>query len=148
MKIIKEMFNLIANILSKPFYFLASLSSLIGFFIVFINDKNKVLISFIFFNVLLLALIGTLIYTILKLLTSSSKDFESRSTFIKYETSDGNNIVYEVYKLIQCKRPILSEYDYNFKWSGTHLPTITSNLQSVLDIVDENNPSNYDKAIG
>ncbi|WP_370425287.1 hypothetical protein [Tenacibaculum dicentrarchi] len=48
---------------------------------------------------------------------------------------------------MQCKRPILSDYDYNFKWSGTHLPVITSNLQEVTNVVDDNNPSHYDKAV-
>ena len=93
MKIFKEIFYLIANILSKPFYFLASLGSLVGFFIVFINDTNKILLSFVFFNFLLLALISTLIYTVLKLLNNASKDFESRSTFIKYETSEDRKSV-------------------------------------------------------
>jgi hypothetical protein len=119
----------------------------VGFLIVFINDTNKVLYSFIFFNILLLVLVGTLVYTILKLINNSTDEFESKSTFIKYETVDGNKITYEVYKLIQCKRPISSDYTYNFKWSGTHLPTIYSNLQDVTDIYDDKNPSNYDRAI-
>ena len=106
MKTFKEMLLLISNLLSKPFYLLANLASLIGFLIIFISDKNKILISFIFFNILLLVLIGTLIYTILKLLSNSTTDFESKSTFIKYETLDGNKISYDVFKLIQCKRPI------------------------------------------
>lgn len=147
MKIFKQMFGLIVNILSKPFYFLASLASLIGFFIVFYNDSTKVIIALSFFCFLLLSLIGTLIYTMLKLLDKSHTDFESKSTFIKYETLDGNNITYEAYKLMQCKRPILSEYHYNFKWSGTHMPNITSNLQTVINVLDDKNPSNYDKAI-
>jgi hypothetical protein len=147
MKTFKEMLVLISNLLSKPFYFLATLASLIGFIIIFIEDKNKVLISFVFFNFLLLVLIGTLVYTILKLLSNSTADFESKSTFIKYETLDGNKISYDVYKLIQCKRPLLSQYEYNFKWSGTHLPVITSELQKVENILDSKDPSNYDKAI-
>jgi hypothetical protein len=115
--------------------------------VLFIEDKNKVLISFLFFIFLLLVLIGTLIYTILKFLSNSTSDFESKSTFIKYETLDGNKISYEVYKLIQCKRPMLSKYDYSFKWSGTHLPNITSELQKVENVLDSRDPSNYDKAI-
>lgn len=147
MKTFKEMSLLIINLLSKPFYFLTSLASLVAFFVLFGSDKDKVLWSFIFFNFLLLVLVGTLIYTVLKLLRSSTSDFESKSTFIKYETLDGNAITYDVYKLIQCKRPILSEYEYNFKWSGTHLPIISSGLQCVKNVLDSKNPSNYDKAI-
>jgi hypothetical protein len=147
MKTLKQMLELMVNLLSKPFYFLASLASLIGFIIIFIGDKDKVLWSFVFFNLLLLILIGTLVYTILKLLSNSASDFESKSTFIKYETLDGNKILYEAYKLVQCKRPILSEYELNFKWSGTHLPIITSELQEVENVLIDKDPSNCDKAI-
>jgi len=147
MKTFKEMLILISNLLSKPFYFLATLSSLIGFLIIFTSDKDKILISFLFFNFLLLVLISTLIYTLLKLLSKSTSDFESKSTFIKYETLDGNKISYEVFKLIQCKRPILSEYEYSFKWSGTHLPKVSSELQKVEHVLDSKNSSVYDKAI-
>jgi len=147
MEILKQMLKLVFNLLSKPFYFLASLASLVGFSIIFIGDKDKVLWSFIFFNFLLLILIGTLVYTILKLLNNSTSDFESKSTFIKYETLDGNKIFYDVYKLIQCKRPILSEYEFNFKWTGTCLPIVTSELQKVENVLNDKDPSNYDKAI-
>lgn len=147
MKTLKDAFKFIVNLSSKTFYFLAALASLTGFFIIFMNDKDKIMWSFIFFNFLLLVFIGSTIYTILRLLNKSTLDFESKSTFIKYETLDGNRILYDVYKLIQCKRPILSEYDYNFKWSGTYKPNITSDLQAVIDVMDFNNPSNYDKAI-
>ena len=83
----------------------------------------------------------------LLLLSQSNTDFESKSTFIKYETLDGNKISYDVFKLIQCKRPLLSQYEYNFKWSGTHLPKITSELQKVENILDRKDSSIYDKAI-
>lgn len=106
METLKDMFKLIVNLLSKTFYFLAALASLVGFFVVFINDKDKIFWSFVFFNFLLLVLIGSSIYTILRLLNKSTSDFESKSTFVKYETLDGHNISYEVYKLIQFKRPI------------------------------------------
>lgn len=147
MTIIKQMWYLMVNLLSKTVYFFAALGSLIAFFLIFMDDKDKVLLSFIFFNFLLLILIATLVFTILKLLNSSTSEFESKSTFIKYETLDGTNISYDVYKLIQCKRPILTQYDYNFKWSGTHLPKISSELQKVEHILNSKDPSSYDKAV-
>ena len=147
MKVIKQIITSIANVLSKPFYFLAALASLVGFFIIFASDKDKVLWSFVFFNLLLLILIGSLIYSIFKLLNNSTTDFESNSAFIRYETLDGNKITHEVYKHIQCKRPILSKYEYKFKWSGTHFPIVTSDLQIVENVLDKKNPSTYDKAV-
>ena len=84
METLKQMLKLVVNLLSKPFYFLASLASLVGFIVIFIGDKDKVLWSFVFFNLLLLILIGSLVYTILKLLSNSVSDFESKSTFIKF----------------------------------------------------------------
>lgn len=52
-----------------------------------------------------------------------------------------------MFKLIQAKRPLLTEYDWGFKWSGSHLPIITSDYQNVKDVLDEKDPGKYDKAV-
>jgi hypothetical protein len=147
MKVIVQALTTLNSILGKWFYFLASASSFIGIYILFIKDGEAVTIALYFFCAMLLIFTGTLVYVLLKMLEVRNKDYESRSSFIKYETRDGNNIVYENYKLIQCKKTILTEFEYGFKWTGTHLPIIKSDLQNVINVVDVNDPSNYDKAI-
>jgi hypothetical protein len=63
------------------------------------------------------------------------------SNYTKYETNDGQNIIFESFRVIQAKCPILNGIDYHFKWSGSKMPKITSNLQEVEKIVDS--PEDY-----
>lgn len=147
MKQIKDAFSAIVNILSKQFYFFASLASIIGFIFLFIKNEQAVWIALVFFCVVISAFCIALILTLLKLVSLKNNDFDSKSTFVKYETTDGNIINFEVYKLIQSKKTILTEHNYNFKWSGSILPKIQSDLQEVINVVDEQDPSKYDHAI-
>lgn len=137
----------ISSLFSGKFAFFASLSSILGLVILFLADKWAVFIALAFFCLMLLTFTSYLIYALYKILDIKQTDHENRSTFIKYETLDGNTITYETYKLIQVKKPILTEMDYNFKWTGTHLPRVTSDLQEVVNIVDEQDPTKYDRAI-
>ena len=135
------------NIFSKQFYFFANLASIIALITIFTKEKWSVLISLIFFCLMLLIFTCYLLYSIYKILEVRNIDHENKSTFIKYQTDDGNKIIYETYKLIQCKKPLLTEFEYNFKWTGTHMPIISSDLQKVFNVVDEKDRTKYDKAI-
>jgi hypothetical protein len=147
MNTIKTILSTIVNIFSKQFYFLASLASFVGLFIVFIKETWAVYVALSFFCSIIVIFVSYLIYAIFKMLEIRGTDHENRSTFIKYETADGNIITYETYKLIQVKKPLLTEMDYSFKWTGTHLPIVTSDLQEVVNIVDEQDPNKYDRAL-
>ena len=144
---VKDIFKFIVSSFSGSFYFFASLASLTGVAIVFIQDKNAVIIALAFFCIMLFVLIMGLLVALFKIANINNKDYESLSTFVKYETNDAKIITYEVYKLIQSTKPIMDSFPYNFKWTGTHLPQIDSDLQNVTDIIDEHDPSIYDRAI-
>lgn len=147
MSVIKDAYTAVVNIFSKQFYFFASLASVIGLILMFINDKHSVVIALAFFCLMLSIFTISLLYTLFKITGLNSNDFESKSTFVKYETLDSKNITFEIYKLIQSKKPILSDYSFNFKWSGSIIPTITSDLQEVINVMDLQDPTQYDKAI-
>jgi hypothetical protein len=147
MSILNDVYTAFVNVFSKKFYFLASLASIIGLIVIFINDKKSVVIALVFFCLMLLAFTISLIFIIFKATSLGTNEFESKSTFVKYETSDGKSINFEIYKLIQSKKPILSEYSFNFKWSGTIIPKITSDLQDVINVMDLQDSTQYDKAI-
>ncbi|WP_439553580.1 hypothetical protein [Flavobacterium macrobrachii] len=147
MSVIKDAYTAIVNIFSKQFYFFASLASIIGLILIFINDKHSVVIALAFFSLMLLIFTVSLLYTLFKITGLNSNDFESKSTFVKYESADGKSIIFEIYKLIQSKKPILSDYSFNFKWSGSIMPKITSDLQEVTNVMDLQDPTQYDKAI-
>jgi len=56
------------------------------------------------------------------------------SNFIKYSTLDGINIQFETFRHIQCKRLVLYEFIYSFKWTGNIRPEIKSSLQNVVSV--------------
>jgi len=137
----------IANMFSKKFYFFAALASVIGVLIFFVRDETAVRISLYYFLFLLTVFTSYLIYSIYKIFENIPYDFHNISTFVKYSTDDGNIINFETYKIIQVKKPIFTEFEYNFKWTGSIMPKITSNIQKVKNIVDVNDATKYDKAI-
>ncbi len=147
MSTFKDGYNAIVNIFSKQFYFLASLASLIGLFLFFVTTKWAVIVALGFFCIVLLSFTIALIHTLLRLINLGNNEFESKSTFVKYETLDGKNIVFETYKLIQAKKTMLTEFSFSFKWSGSIMPTVNSDIQNVINIVDDQDPSKYDKAL-
>lgn len=147
MKNSQDFVKSITSIFSGKFAFFASLASIVGLVIVFVSNSLAVWIALIFFCSMLLIFTIYLVLALYKILDVKQAEHENRSTFIKYETSDGNLITYETYKLIQVKKPVLTEMDYHFKWSGTHLPKISSDLQQVVSIVDEQDPTKYDRAV-
>jgi hypothetical protein len=56
------------------------------------------------------------------------------SAFVRYVTSDGYNITYEIFRHIQIKRPYLSNFDHPFNWTGSHEPKCESDLQYICKI--------------
>ena len=147
MKALKDAYFALSNIFSKQFYFLASLASIITLIILFVKESNAVWIALSFFCVLIFAFTCTLIYTLFRLINLKEVEFESKSTFVKYETTDAHTIIFEVYKLIQSKKAIITEHLFNFKWTGSAMPVITSELQSVSNTFSKEDSSVYDNAV-
>lgn len=147
MSVRKDAYVALANIFSKQFYFLASLASLGGLLVIFLQDKDAIFFALLFFCLMLFIFTTALVYTLFKIIGQNTHPFESKSTFVKYETFDGKQINFEIYKSIQSKKTILTEYSFNFKWSGSVLPQISSDLQQVISVLDINDPTQYDKAI-
>lgn len=148
MSLISSIWKTISNTFSKGFYLSATIISVIAVIPAFINNQYAVIIALSCFCIVLIGFLISALILVHKILEkSSTKEYENKSTFMKYETLDGNKIIFETYKVIQCKRPVLTEIDYGFKWSGTHLPVITSDLQTVENVIDANDANQYDKAI-
>ena len=147
MKILKDILIFVGYFNAKVFLYIASFASIFGVATFFVEKSWAVIFSLAFFCLMLLAFTVSLIYTLFRVLDVRSKDYESKSTFIKFEALTKVNLIYETYKLIQSKKPLLSEIDYKFKWSGTLLPKITSNLQDVINVVDLHDSEKYDNAI-
>jgi hypothetical protein len=147
MKKLNQIFTSFVNIIGKPFYFFASLASLIGLVLSIISDTYSTIIALCTICLMLTVFTAYLIYSLFKIFEFSGEEINVRSTFVKYETSDGKKIRYESFKLIQAKRPILTQHEWGFKWSGSKLPSISSDFQEVTNVLNENDGSKYDKAI-
>ena len=78
---------------------------------------------------------------------AQKKNIVAYRLFIHFECKDGQNSTFEVYRLIQCKRLFLTEISYNFKWSGTKRPTITSNAQKIRKVSHNGDKEKWDDAL-
>ncbi|MDP2805003.1 MAG: hypothetical protein Q8O24_03590 [Gallionellaceae bacterium] len=61
------------------------------------------------------------------------RGYETLSTFVRYSTSDGNNIQYETFRHIQNKVLVRDHMEHQFLWTGSKPPKITSCLQTIGD---------------
>lgn len=133
---------------SKWYTSLTSLCSITGFVALFVKDETACIIALSIFCVCLLGLLYAIYRGINKLiLESSEKEYRSISSFYTFECTDGQNSTFEVYRLIQCKRLFLTEISYNFKWSGTKKPTITSNAQNIRNVSHNGDKEKWDDAL-
>jgi hypothetical protein len=116
---------------------LASLASLISLLVIVLTDKGKTLIALCVVIVLLLAFFTKLYLVLDNYVSTKYPDGHiGISNLVYYSTEDGNRYVYEVFKHIQCKKPVLTEYTYGFKWTGTTPPTrVTSQFQLIDAVV-------------
>lgn len=126
----------------------ASIASIIGLIAAFCSQQYAVIIALITFCVVLLLMLIGVFVAINKFIKSNHNDaYKKVSSFYIYRSDDGIKSTFETYRLIQCKRPILSEIEYKYKWSGTKLPKLTSDKQIVEQLPPNNDPNIWDKAI-
>ena len=126
---------------------IASLCSIVGLILLFINDKTACIIALIVFCIGLIVILYGILKVINKLLhDNSEKEYRGISSFYVYQSNDGRKSTFEVYRLIQCKRFFLTEIPYNFKWSGTKQPVLTSNAQIIENVQHNENKNKWDGA--
>lgn len=58
-------------------------------------------------------------------------DYRRVSSFYVYEEDQKGVSTFEMYRLIQCKRILLTGVPYKYKWTGGSTPKITSNHQKI-----------------
>lgn len=134
------------NNLLKAFNIIAGFASIVSmFYLLFTDEVNGKIALFAFCFFLLFACIS-LIYGINQFIKKENeKDHKKVSVFTTFETIDNTHGVFETYRVIQSKRMILSCIDQNFKWSGSKMPEISSDLQTIKQV--KTIADNYDKAV-
>ena len=128
------------------FLALVNVASIIGLVALFVSNKEQTIVA-------LLAFVGFLIILLLRffwvteqfLRNKSAKGFDKLSTSVKYYTTDGKIIIYELKKFIQCKKILMDTHEHVFYWSGTKVPIITSETMEFEKIGDA--PNGFKNAI-
>ena len=133
--------------ISIPFFALASLASIVSLILFFFAIPWAVIIALSVFCLTLIVFLICLIRVLNKFIEKENADnYKKKSSFMKFETSDGINSIFETYRHIQAKCTILYELEHSFKWTGSKMPDVTSNIQEVTHVID-NKTNTYDKAI-
>ena len=131
----------------KIFNIVAGCASIMGVCYLFFTDKEIGFWALVIFSIFLSGLLIAVWIGVIGMVKRENNDeYKKITSFTSYETNDGVHGVYEVFKVIQSKRIYLQQIEHNFKWSGSKMPVITSELQTIkhLTIFDTNQ---YDKAV-
>lgn len=66
-----------------------------------------------------------------QLKTQHPTGFLPLSSFLRYVTSDGNTIIYELFRHMQIKTPCAGSFIHKFSWTGSTPPEIKSDIQEI-----------------
>lgn len=125
----------------------ASLASIIGLIIAFISDNNAILIALLTFCFVLIILLIAGLFAINKIIIRNyPSEYKKVSSFYIFQCDDGIHSTFETYRLIQCKRPLLTELQYRYRWSGSISPKISSENQ-LIDEQPKKDKEGYNTAI-
>lgn len=147
-EITMKVYNFLKTYIGPAYAGLASLCSIAGLVLLFINSKTACIIALAVFCLGLMAILYAVFKAINKLvLDNSDKEYRSISSFYVYQSNDGRRSTFEVYRLLQCKRLFLTEIPYNFKWTGTRQPVLASNAQTIENVRHNEDKNKWDGAV-
>lgn len=110
---------------------LGTIASVVGVAVVFVADTGKAAVALLCVILFLSAVSLHAIFFLRKFLRAKyPTDYLKLSSFITFEAMDDNHSRYDEYRFIQSKRPILTEVQWRFKWTGSKTPKISSTLQN------------------
>lgn len=142
-----KIYNFLKTYIGPFCTFFASLCSIVGLVLLFINNKTACIIALAVFCIGLITIIYRILKAINKLvLDNSNREYRSISSFYVYQSKDGQKSTFDTYRLIQCKRLFLTEIPYRFKWSGTRNPVLTSNAQTIENVHHYKDKNQWDGA--
>lgn len=121
------------NIIWKWITVASAFASILGVIIIFCASQKAVIISLTFVCIILLALLFLIIRTLNNYIKINHEgDYETIASFAEFRTDNGVTSTYDAYKLIQCKRLILTNIKYPFKWTGANTPAVSSKCQKIV----------------
>lgn len=131
----------------KVFNIITGVCSIVGVIVLIFTKDLSSLIALCCLVCFLIFLLILVLETVRRFIKNSHVEpYEKVSIFMKFETDDSTHSIFEMYRVIQAKRIILTEVEQYFKWSGTKLPKVTSKFQIVKNVINYDT-NTYDKAI-
>ena len=142
-----KIFNFLRTYIASIYAFVASFCSIVSLILMFISNQAATLVALI---VLCLSFI-ILLYGILRginkvVLDNSDEDYRRISSFCIFQSHDGVKSTFESFRMIQSKRLFLTHIPYNFKWTGSIQPKLSSTSQTIEDIVHYDDERKWDEA--
>lgn len=114
------------------FNIIAGICSIASLLLLLFGHKTSAYIALGLFVLFLLSVILLLVYWIYQFVKKEyPEDYTRISAFSTYETTDGVKGIYERYRIIQSKRLVMTSTWFQFKWSGSKIPKLSSNLQTI-----------------
>lgn len=119
----------------------------LGIIFYLLSERDAVIIALFVLCFSLIALLIKVFLTLDRVVKNEHPTgYQKKSSFVKYEAVSQHHIVFETFRLIQCKLPTMDQFEYKYKWTGKIQPKISSRLQEVANMQYNSNNS-YDKAI-
>ncbi len=142
-----KIYNFLKTYIGAAYGLFASFCSIASLVLLFVNSRLACIIALAVFCLGLLAIIYGIIRGINKMVRDNSHDEYRRiASFFIFQSGDGVKSTFEVFRVIQSKRLFLTEIPYNFKWTGTTPPAITSRLQTIANVKYNKDKSQWDEA--
>lgn len=127
---------------------LASICSILGLVLMFINSKTACIVALCVICLGFAAIIWGILRGINRvILDNSEKDYKSIYTSYIYQSKDGRKSTLDTYRMIQCKRLFLTDIHFNFKWTGTKMPILSSKTQTIENVSHNDNCNKWDEAV-
>lgn len=124
------------------------ISAITALIIALFSDTNKALIALAAIIISLVVLLASAWHVLNRFIKKEHpKEYIKLSQFMRYECSSNTHGVFDEYRLIQSKRPVLSSVDFGFDWTGSNPPVISSQLQKCDGKIYKTPQNEYDKVI-
>ena len=129
------------------FTILASIASIVGLIITIFSSQYAVYIALSSIIISLILILWGFYSILNRFLKHNYPDQYHRiSTFVVFKCDDGINSIFESYRLIQCKVPVLTGIEYKYKWSGNIPPKMMSKNQIIEKKEHNYRKDEWDKA--
>lgn len=143
-----KVYNFLKAYIGPAYAGFASLCSIVGLVLMFASSKTACIVALSVFCVGFIVLILGILRAIDKIiLDNSDKEYKSISTSYVYQSKDGRKSTLDTYRMIQCKRLFLTEIHFNFKWTGTKMPKLSSDIQTIERVRHNEDGNKWDDAV-